>query len=229
MSTGVLDFSKRFGNWSLSYGQTGFRGIWGLRWVLEGYLVMHSRSKRITMPVPIFAQKGYFFNGRCEFAKSRKWWGIFMQQSAKFWIVTFLMYSSISICVFRMFGLLCVDILELYPYIRSNENTTFMRDVFSLMQLLSLSLKRVLHPILRKNRALLLKGAFYWASKPAISVEEGVLVSSKIHGKGVFILTWVRAWYTLWSGVQNKQDCFLQKEARVCVSNAFVLEDSMFK
>ena len=26
-----------------------------------------------------------------------------------------------------------------------------------------------------------------------------------------------------------KQDCFLQKEARVCVSNAFVLEDSMFK
>ena len=25
------------------------------------------------------------------------------------------------------------------------------------------------------------------------------------------------------------QDCFLQKEARVCVSNAFVLEDSMFK
>ena len=26
-----------------------------------------------------------------------------------------------------------------------------------------------------------------------------------------------------------KQDCFLQEEARVCVSNAFVLEDSMFK
>ena len=25
------------------------------------------------------------------------------------------------------------------------------------------------------------------------------------------------------------QDCFLQKEARVCVNNAFVLEDSMFK
>ena len=28
---------------------------------------------------------------------------------------------------------------------------------------------------------------------------------------------------------QNIQDCFLQKEARVCVSNAFVLDDSMFK
>ena len=27
----------------------------------------------------------------------------------------------------------------------------------------------------------------------------------------------------------KQQDCFLQKEARVCVSNAFVLEDSMFK
>ena len=26
-----------------------------------------------------------------------------------------------------------------------------------------------------------------------------------------------------------KQDCFLQKEARVCVSNAFVIEDSQFK
>ena len=26
-----------------------------------------------------------------------------------------------------------------------------------------------------------------------------------------------------------KQDCFLQKEARVCVSNAFVIEDSKFK
>ena len=25
------------------------------------------------------------------------------------------------------------------------------------------------------------------------------------------------------------QDCFLQKEARVCVSNAFVLEDSMYE
>ena len=29
--------------------------------------------------------------------------------------------------------------------------------------------------------------------------------------------------------LQLEQDCFLQKEARVCVSNAFVLEDSMFK
>ena len=28
---------------------------------------------------------------------------------------------------------------------------------------------------------------------------------------------------------QIKQDCFLQKEARVCVSNAFVIEDSKFK
>ena len=27
----------------------------------------------------------------------------------------------------------------------------------------------------------------------------------------------------------GKQDCFLQKEARVCVSNAFVLEDSMYE
>ena len=26
-----------------------------------------------------------------------------------------------------------------------------------------------------------------------------------------------------------QQDCFLQKEARVCVSNAFVIEDSKFK
>ena len=26
-----------------------------------------------------------------------------------------------------------------------------------------------------------------------------------------------------------EQDCFLQKEARVCVSNAFVIEDSKFK
>ena len=27
----------------------------------------------------------------------------------------------------------------------------------------------------------------------------------------------------------SQQDCFLQKEARVCVSNAFVIEDSKFK
>ena len=26
-----------------------------------------------------------------------------------------------------------------------------------------------------------------------------------------------------------KQDCFIQKEARVCISNAFVIEDSKFK
>ena len=31
------------------------------------------------------------------------------------------------------------------------------------------------------------------------------------------------------SQVKTRQDCFLQKEARVCVSNTFVLEDSMFK
>ena len=31
------------------------------------------------------------------------------------------------------------------------------------------------------------------------------------------------------SQIRELQDCFLQKEARVCVSNAFVLEDSMFK
>ena len=29
--------------------------------------------------------------------------------------------------------------------------------------------------------------------------------------------------------VEYKQDCFLQKEARVCVSNALVIEDSKFK
>ena len=27
----------------------------------------------------------------------------------------------------------------------------------------------------------------------------------------------------------TRQDCFLQKEASVCVSNAFVIEDSNFK
>ena len=30
-------------------------------------------------------------------------------------------------------------------------------------------------------------------------------------------------------GANLEQDCFLQKEARVCVSNAFVMEDSKFK
>ena len=29
--------------------------------------------------------------------------------------------------------------------------------------------------------------------------------------------------------VKYIQDCFLQKEARVCVSNAFVIEDNKFK
>ena len=29
--------------------------------------------------------------------------------------------------------------------------------------------------------------------------------------------------------LKKKQDCFLQKEARVCVSIAFVIEDSRFK
>ena len=35
--------------------------------------------------------------------------------------------------------------------------------------------------------------------------------------------------YSINSHINLKQDYFLQKEARVCVSNAFVLEDSMFK
>ena len=29
--------------------------------------------------------------------------------------------------------------------------------------------------------------------------------------------------------ITEEQDCFLQNEARVCVSNAFVIEDSKFK
>ena len=33
----------------------------------------------------------------------------------------------------------------------------------------------------------------------------------------------------LQSRPQDKQDCFPQKEARVCVSNAVVVEDSKFK
>ena len=35
--------------------------------------------------------------------------------------------------------------------------------------------------------------------------------------------------YTYSSKSMKRQDCFLQKEARVCASNAFVLEDSMFE
>ena len=33
----------------------------------------------------------------------------------------------------------------------------------------------------------------------------------------------------LYSLINEKQDCFLQKVARVCASNAFVIEDSKFK
>ena len=32
-----------------------------------------------------------------------------------------------------------------------------------------------------------------------------------------------------WFKDEIEQDCFLQKEARVCVSNAFVIEDSKLK
>ena len=38
-----------------------------------------------------------------------------------------------------------------------------------------------------------------------------------------------RAPYLCGCQQQAIQDCFLQNEARVCVSNALVLEDSMFK
>ena len=50
-----------------------------------------------------------------------------------------------------------------------------------------------------------------------------VIVSLRIE-HWCFIFRW-----TCSPNVNTKQDCFLQKEARVCVRNAFVLKDSMFK
>ena len=58
-----------------------------------------------------------------------------------------------------------------------------------------------------KKKCVLLKkkgwggGGGYWASKSAISVEKGVSFSSKNPRNGGVFQTWVRAWYTPWSGV----------------------------
>ena len=49
-----------------------------------------------------------------------------------------ILHAFISICLFRMFQLLCIDVFELYPSIRCNENTTNIEkcliQVFSLSQ-----------------------------------------------------------------------------------------------
>ena len=49
------------------------------------------------------------------------------------------------------------------------------------------------------------------------------------HPRIMHILSADRCFIYIWFRNNTKQDCFLQKEARVCVSNAFVLDDSMFK
>ena len=45
----------------------------------------------------------------------------------------------------------------------------------------------------------------------------------------IFQLLYFRNGLSAGHDIKGIQDCFLQKEARVCVSNAFVLEDSMYK
>ena len=65
--------------------------------------------KAHTMLVPIFAKKGHFFNGRREFGKRVIFQARVREISAKGTMV----YVIISICFFRMFELLCINVFVL--------------------------------------------------------------------------------------------------------------------
>ena len=67
-----------------------------------------------------------------------------------------ILHAFISICLFRMFELLCIDVFELYPCIKCNENTTNIEKC--LIQVFSLSQKG--YCILYNTYILLKKGCF---------------------------------------------------------------------
>ena len=92
------------------------------------------------MIIPIFAKKRYCFNGRREFAKSRKR-GHFSGMSPRNVKKGKIVHVCISISLFRVLQLLCINVFQLSPYIRSNENTTYIENVLSLIHAFSLSQK----------------------------------------------------------------------------------------
>ena len=64
-----------------------------------------------------------------------------------------ILHAFITICLFRMFELLCMNAFELWSWFRSNEKYDIHKNVLSLMQLhiFSLSQIRVLQLITKKK------------------------------------------------------------------------------
>ena len=70
------------------------------------------------------------------------------------------------------------------------------------LHIFSLSQKRVPWLILRKKIAFCLKNVYFIEPQnQRFRLKRGCFFSSEIREKGVFFKLWVRAWYTLWSGV----------------------------
>ena len=154
---------------------------------------LHSRPKRIPCSCPFPRKKGYFFNGRCEFAKSKKR-GNFSGMSPRIFKKGKTLHVFISI--FCSACLNCYEkFFELYPYIRSYEKYDWHRKMpwvlYSHIHNKSMYNENI-------NAFCLKMGAFLGLKISDFVWKRGIF-SSKIRGKGVYFLA--RAWYTLWSGV----------------------------
>ena len=83
-----------------------------------------------------FREKGVFVNGGANSRNQEKWLFFRCPRNLK------ILYLFISICLFHVFQLLCINVFELKSYIRSNEKCdVHKKNVLSLIQLFSLSQK----------------------------------------------------------------------------------------
>ena len=107
-----------------------------------------------------------------------------------------ILHVCIIICSFRMFKWFCTNVKVM-------KNTTYIEKCieFDAVTYILTITKGYFSLYDEKNRVLLKKGCFIEPQNQRFRLKKGCFFSSKIRQKGGVFQTWVRAWYTLWSGV----------------------------
>ena len=120
------------------------------------------------------------------------------------------------------------------------KNTTYIEKCleFDVVTYILTFTKRILYLTLRKNRVLLKKGVFYWASKSAILLEKGVFFRPKSAKRGCFsnlgtsvvnVLVGSRGGIPYWrwysQPVNNPQHMVTQKEIVIRVTLGWCQND----
>ena len=109
----------------------------------------------------------------------------------------YILHVFISICLFHMFEVLCINVFWLWPYIRSDKNTAVIEKCLSLIQLFSLSKKDILSYITKKTNFALKRvwgcgGVLLGLKNSGFDWKGGVFFVQNPRKGGIF-QTWVRA------------------------------------